>query len=168
MSTCYRVLERRTHGSTSLGGWLCAQGMLELLLHGADEFAESGKHGGGEQTEDDEGPDRQRGDHLWEARCEGPGVSWGGMEGEQRPLSCVSMSYPLRPVSGASFGKGVFTDGIKLRIVLEMSSPWIILDCYDKGPSERKTDEWRQDRGEGHANERPHEAETGVRPPQGP
>ena len=77
MSTCYRVLERRTHGSTSLGGWLCAQGMLELLLHGADEFAESGKHGGGGQTEDDEGPDRQRGDHLWEARCEGPGVSWG-------------------------------------------------------------------------------------------
>ena len=35
---------------TSLGGWLCAQAMLELLLHGADEFAESGKHGRGGQT----------------------------------------------------------------------------------------------------------------------
>ena len=40
VSTHYRVLEERTHGSTSLRGWLCAQGMLELLLQGAAESAE--------------------------------------------------------------------------------------------------------------------------------
>ena len=73
-------------------------------------------------------------------------------------------------MSGASFGKGVFTDGIKLRIVLEMSSPWIILACYDKDPSERKTDDSRQD-GAKDTLTRSHtrkEAEAGVRPPQAP
>lgn len=60
-------------------------------------------------------------------------------------------------MNGTSFGKGVFTDGIKLRIDLEMSSPWIILECYDKGPSETKTEDSRQDRGERHIKERPHE-----------
>ena len=60
-------------------------------------------------------------------------------------------------MNGTSFGKGVFTDGIKLRIDLEMSSTRIILDCYDKDPSETKTEDLRQDRGERHSKERPHE-----------
>ena len=88
---CYRVLEQRTHAGPPWGDGFVHKRCWSSCFTAQMSLQSQESMGVGDRREDDEGPDRQRGDHLWKAQCERPGVPRGGMEGERRPLSCVSM-----------------------------------------------------------------------------